>query len=107
VGLRRVPVRLFLFEVAPMTPLAQAARAHAVGTRRRIGAIFEPVNKGIEGPDGRRLEGHKASDLRQTGMGAQVVGPLQETFVVQQEHEEEGPEHTDGAAGGRPRGPGA
>jgi hypothetical protein len=35
-------------------------------------------------------------------MGAQVVGPLGETFVVQQEHEEKGPEHTDGVGGRSP-----
>jgi hypothetical protein len=33
-------------------------------------------------------------------MGAQVVGPLRETFVVEEEHQEQGPEHTDGGGGG-------
>jgi hypothetical protein len=35
-------------------------------------------------------------------MGAEVVRPLRETFVVQQQHEEEGPKHTDGIVGGPP-----
>lgn len=33
-------------------------------------------------------------------MGAEVVCPLRETFVVQQEHHEEGPEHTEGVVRG-------
>src|SRR4029450_7921624 len=99
-GLGGMPLGLFLLEMAPMTPLAQAAGADVVGTRRRIGTVFEAVNKGVEGPDRGRLEGGKASDLRQARMGAQVIGPLRETFVVQQQHEEEGPQHTHGVAGG-------
>ena len=33
-------------------------------------------------------------------MGAQVVGPLRETFVVEEQHEEEGPQDTDRVVGG-------
>jgi hypothetical protein len=86
-----VPLRLFLLEVAPMAPLAQAAQADAVGTWWRIGTVFEPVNKRIEGTHRGRLEGRKASDLCEARMGAQVVGPLRETFIVEEQHQQEGP----------------
>lgn len=99
-GLSGMPLGLFLLEMTPMTPLAQAARADVVSTRWRIGAVFEAVNKGVEGPDRGRLEGREAGDLRQARMGAQVVGPRRETFVVEEEHQEQGPEHTDGVGGG-------
>jgi hypothetical protein len=55
-----MPLGLFLLEMAPMTPLAQAAGVDVVGTRRRRGTVFEAVQKGVEGPDRGRLEGGKA-----------------------------------------------
>ena len=99
-GLRGVPVGLFLLQVASRPPFAWAARTDAMGTRRGIRAIFEAVEKGGEGADRRRLEGRKARALREARMGAQVVGPLREPRVVQQPHEQEGPQHTDGIVGG-------
>jgi hypothetical protein len=101
-SLRRVPVGLFLLEMASMPPLAQAARPHVVGTGRRIRAIFKPVKKGIEGADRGRLEGREASDLREAWVGPQVVRPLRQTFVVEEEHQEESAEQTDGIAGRPP-----
>jgi len=85
-GLRGVPVSLFLHEVTPMASLAQAAGADAMGARGRRGTVFEAVNKGREGPDRRGLEGGKAGDLRQARLGTQIVGPLRETFVVEEQH---------------------
>ena len=82
-----------------MAPLALAAGPDAMGTRRGIRAVFEAVDKGVEGPDRGRLERGEASDLREARMGAQVVGPLRQTFIVEQQHEQEGPEHTDGVVG--------
>lgn len=101
-GLGGMPLSLFLLEMTPMTPLTQAAGADVVGTRRRLGTVFEAVKKGVEGTDRGRLEGGKARDLRQAWMGAQVMGPLRETFIVQEEHQEEGPEHTDRITGRSP-----
>jgi len=95
-GLSGMPLGLLLLEVTPMAPLAQAAGADAMGTRRRRGAIFETVDEGIQGPNRRCLERREARELRKARMGAQVVGPLGETFVVEEQHAEEGPEHTDG-----------
>jgi hypothetical protein len=98
-GLRGVPVRLCLLAVALVAVLAETARAQAVGARWRLRSIFQPVKKGVEGADGGRLEGDEASDRRQARMGTQVVGPLRETLVVEQPHEQKGPEHTDGVVG--------
>jgi hypothetical protein len=81
-----MPLGLFVLQVAPMAALALLTGTDVMGTRQGIWTIFEPVNKGIEGADGGRLEGRKAGDVRQARMGTQVVGPLRETFVVQQEH---------------------
>ena len=83
-GLRGVPVRLFLLEVAPMAPLAEAAQADAVSAWRRLGAVCEPVNKRRERAHRRRLEGGQASDLCEARMGAQVVSPLGETLIVEE-----------------------
>jgi hypothetical protein len=82
-----------------MAPLAETARADAVGAGRCLGAVFEPVDKGVEGADGRGLEGGKASDLREARMGAQVVGPLGQTLLVQQQHEQKGSQETDRVVG--------
>jgi hypothetical protein len=94
-----LPLGLFVLQVAPMAALALRTGADVRGTRRRIRTIFEPVNKGREGADGGCLEGRKAGDLRQARMSTQVVGPLRETFGVPQEHQEEGPEHTERVIG--------
>jgi hypothetical protein len=32
-------------------------------------------------------------------MAVQVLSPLRETFIVEEQHEQEGPEHTDGVVG--------
>jgi hypothetical protein len=98
-GLRGVPIGLFLLAVAPMPALTLAAGTDVVGTRRGRGTIFEAVDKRVERPDRRRLEGGKASDLGKARMGAQVVSPLGETFVVEEQHKQEGPEHTDRVVG--------
>jgi len=98
-GLRSVSVGLFLREVAPMTALALAAGAEVMRTRRAIGAIFEAVDKGGESLDRWRLEEGKARDWCKARMGTQVVSPLGETLVVEEQHEQEGPEHTDGVVG--------
>src|SRR5690348_13353974 len=55
---------------------------------------------GVEGADRRGLEGGKASDLREARMGTQVVGPLRETFGVEEQHEQEGPQDADRVVGG-------
>jgi len=98
-GVGGVPLGLLLLEMAPMAALALAAGLDAVGTRWGIGTVFQPVNKGVEGADSGRLEGREASHLCETWMGAQVMGPLWQTFVVEQEHEQEGPEDTDRVVG--------
>jgi len=94
-----VPLRLFQLEVAPMAALAQPTGAPTVRAGRGIRPIFQAVNKGIKGTDRRRFEGRKASDLCEARRGAEVMRPLRETFVVQQEHQEEGPEYADGVVG--------
>lgn len=93
---------LFVLQVAPMPPLALAAGPDVMGTRRGIRPIFQSVNEGIEGADSGRLEGRKARYLRQAWMGAQVVGPLRQTFVVEEEQQEEGAEPTEGIGGRSP-----
>jgi hypothetical protein len=82
-GLSGMPLGLLLLEVAPMTPLALATGLDTMGTWRRIGAIFETVDKGVEGPDRRGLKRREAGDLRQARMSPQVVSPLRPTFVVE------------------------
>lgn len=101
-GLRGVSLSLLLLQVTPMAALALLTRANAVGTRWGIRPVFQPVKTGGEDADRGRLEGRKASNLRQARMGAQVVGPLRQTVVVEEEHQEEGAEHTDGIGGGAP-----
>jgi hypothetical protein len=101
-----VPLRLFPLEVAPMASRAQAARADAMRAGRRIGTVFQTIDKGVEGPDSGGLERCEAGNLRETRMGAQVVGPRRETFLVEEQHQQEGAEHTHRVVG-RPRGPGA
>jgi hypothetical protein len=90
---------LFVFEVAPVAAFALSPGAGAVGTGRRRGAVLESVNKVIEGGGGRGVEGLEAGDMRQAGMAPEVAGPLGHTFVVQQEHQEQGAQHAEGVVG--------
>jgi hypothetical protein len=98
-GVGGVSLGLLLLEMAPMAPFVQTAGADAMGARGCIGAVFEPVDKGVEGPDGGGLERREAGDVRETRMGAQVVGPLRKTFIVEEQHQQEGPQHTAGVIG--------
>jgi hypothetical protein len=95
-GLGCMALGLLLVQVTPMAALALLTGVDAVGAWWGIRLVFQPVNKGVEGANDRRLEGREAGDRREAWMGAQVVGPLRETFVVEQQHEEKGPEHTNG-----------
>jgi hypothetical protein len=98
-GLRGVPGRLFLLQMPPMAPLAVLTGPDAVRAGWGIRPIFQPVNKVVEGAHGGRLAGGEASDLRQAGMGAEVPGPLRQTWRVEEEPQEEGTQHTDGITG--------
>ena len=82
----------------PVAALALGAGTDAVGTWWGIGALCEAVDTGIEGADGGRLKRCEAGDLREARMGVQVVGPLSETFIVEQQ-QEEGPQHTERIGG--------
>jgi hypothetical protein len=71
---------------------------------RSIRPVFKTIYKSVEGADRRGLAGGKASDLRQAWMRAQVVRPLGETFIMEEQHEEEGPQDTDWVVGRPPTG---
>jgi len=71
-----------------------------VRTGRRIGAVFEAVHKVVEGADGRRAEGGKAGDLGQAGMPPEVVGPLGQAFILQEQQQQERSEQTEGVVRG-------
>jgi hypothetical protein len=78
-----VALGLFLLQVAPVAAFALATGVHAVGTGRRIGPVFEAINKVIEGGGGRRVAGLEARDVGQARMPPEVVGPLGQAFVVE------------------------
>jgi hypothetical protein len=73
----------FPCEVTPVPAFSLAAGAHPVRAGRRIGAIFEAVNKIIEGGSSRGVEGGQARDLGQAGMASQIAGPLGNALIVQ------------------------
>jgi hypothetical protein len=92
----------FLLEMAPVAAFPLAAGADPMGTGRGRGAIFEPVNTVIAGADRWGVEGENASDLGQARLPSEVVDPLGDTGVVEQEHQEKRPQQTDGIVGRPP-----
>jgi hypothetical protein len=101
-GLGGVALGFFLLQLPPMAALAQPTGPDTVCAGRGIRPIFQPVKNGVEGAHRRRLEGGKAGDLCQAWKGAQGVGPLRETFVVEEAHEQEGPQDADRVVGRPP-----
>jgi len=79
---------------------ALAAGTHAMGARWRVRTIFQAVDEVLEGTDGWGMEGRRARNLGQAGIGTQVLGPVGQTLVLQ----EQCAEHTNGVIGRPPPG---